>query len=164
MSREIKQFLAKIAKVESFNGDSGEIVVKFGNIDVEDSDGDIFLPGSYATDRKVAMADFMHSNNQPIGVGNIVEDKDFAYWDGRMFVQDADANDAAKSMWVTFKEMGEDQEFSYRFFAREYTIVEDRGPWGWGFNFADVDTYEVSGVFRGATVDTGIEEMKSARE
>lgn len=134
--------------------DDRSVSAVFATLGVEDSHGDIILPGHLGT-QEVAMV-WHHDWTRPIGKGRITEQGDLAVFDGEFF-DTADGRDARE----TVKAMGSLQEWSFGFWSNPDSVTwrEDGeravrllGPLPDGSPGADVA--EVSPVLRGAGVGT----------
>lgn len=144
------------------NDDDRTVSAVFATLGVEDSHGDIILPGHLGT-QDVAMV-WHHDWTRPIGKGRIREDGDLAIFDGAFF-DTADGRDAHE----TVKQMGSLQEWSFGFWSHPDSVtwkedgdrvVRILGPLPDGGVGADVA--EVSPVLRGAGVNTRTLAVKTA--
>ena len=123
--------------------------------EVMDLDGDIFYKYSYK-DAGVLMSPWGHDmRSVPVAAGPFTERKD-----GAMIYQPefTPQDEAAARTERALRKYWQIVEFSYGFYPKDYDIdwERDEAPWGFGYNFYDVEIYEVSPVHKGASIDTGI--------
>ncbi len=146
-----------------FDDEKGSVLVEFATMNVIDADGDVTLPGFFG-EQEAAIIHAHRRDRPPLGKGKVFEKGDKAIFDGRYFLK----TDAGKQAYLTVKEMGTLQEWSYslRIFpggaklgmfndrnVRFLQPVEDGGP--------GVDVDEVSTVLKGAGIDTRTVAIKS---
>ena len=134
--------------------DEGKLTIAFATYGEEDKDRDIFHPGSLYATGKVAMEQFGHGRDLPIGVGEMTQAGKDAVWTGQLDLE----NEVARNHFRHIKAMGSDQEYSFRAFIEEYTRNADTG----GFNFYKARVFEVSPVLVGAGNNTRTLSQKSA--
>ena len=140
----------KLVKAES----DGSLIIHFVNEEGEpDSYGDVFAAGSVKSQQaQIAFAQFKHSDNLPVGWGQIYVERGQGLWRGQLdLVSD---NGAATYRYI--QNGGPSVEYSFRAFVLEYSIM-DTG----GLRYIELDTYEVSLVFRGAGIGTHTISMES---
>jgi len=139
------------------NGQPGEFRAVFSTFNAIDHDGDVTVPGAFEEDQKVRISYWGHRwRDLPVGRGEIHQDEEKAWVDGRFFLD----TEAGKETYLTVKNLGELQEWSYGFDIEKAETGE----------FEDQDVtflrkltvYEVSPVMLGAGIGTGTEEIKGA--
>ena len=146
-----------------FDDKKGSVLVEFATLNVIDADGDVTLPGFFG-EQEAAIIHAHRRDRAALGKGRIFEKGDKAIFDGRYFL----STDAGKQAYLTVKEMGSLQEWSYSLRivpggaklgmfddrnVRFLQPVEDGGP--------GVQVDEVSTVLKGAGVDTRTVAIKS---
>lgn len=139
---------AKIS-VKSDN-ETGEVEAVFSVFNVRDNDGDVVKSGAIPNESKVTMA-WAHDWSKPVGKGQVVVDDNKATFKGKFFTDTDSGNEAYKIV----KNMGEDQEWSWGFIAKE---TQDGDPKQYdGLKTREItkaEIFEVSPVLRGANVHT----------
>ena len=153
---EVKDF-TKFGRMKAA-GDAGELTITFARYNDVDKDNDVFAMNSlFSSKKNVPMAQYQHSLALPVGVGQLkgVTDEGDVIWDGQLDM----ANPVAADTFRHVKAMGEDQEFSFRFRAKDYSYNEHGG-----ITFKSADVYEVSPVMRGSGNHTTTLEAKAADE
>lgn len=137
--------------------DKGHIKAAFAQLNVIDADGDVTLPGAFPS-KAVPMSAYGHTSWDgalPVGKGTIVEEGDWAVFEGDFFMKTTHGHDA----YLTVKELGELAEYSYG-----YAVLDsERGLLkGKPANFLKaIDPFEVSPVLKGAGVGTHTIAIKS---
>lgn len=155
--------LVKKAMGYTYDDEQKLFTVVFGHTDREDSDGDVFAKGAYKfkgqLKGKVAMSTYNHGLGLPLGVGEAWVENGDAKWRGSINENHPEGI-ATKQI---IDEMGPDQEFSYRFrpLQMEPRKTSDGRR---GIYYKEVDVYETSPVFRGATPDTYIVGLKTRKD
>lgn len=96
-----------------FDDDAGTVTAVFATLNAKDSDGDVTLPGFFG-EQKVAIAE-SHDRAKIVGKGRIYEDGDKAVLEGRYFLDTIQG----KESYLTAKNMGDLQEWSYGFYIEE---------------------------------------------
>lgn len=141
-------------KADDTDNGARSVSAVFATLNVEDSQGDVILPGHLGT-QEVAMV-WHHDWTRPIGKGVISETGSLAIFEGT-FLNTADADEA----YETVKQMGTLQEWSFGFWSHPESVewketpekvIRILGPMPDGTPGADVA--EVSPVLRGAGVGT----------
>jgi HK97 family phage prohead protease len=152
-----KTFTAPIQLKE--DGEAGEFTAVFSRFNVIDHDRDVTLPGAFTDGEKVRISYWGHRwQDLPVGRGVIHQDAETAWVDGKFFLD----TEAGKETYLTVKNLGELQEWSYGFDIRE----AERGV----FEEQDVQflralkVYEVSPVMLGAGIGTGTTDIKTKPE
>ena len=117
---EVKGIIMKMEK-KSFetelefkdNADqTGQFKAVFVWFDVIDKHGDVTLPGAFEEGAKVKIASWGHRwENLPVGRGEIRQDEEKAWVDGKFFLDTA----AGFETYKTVKNLGDLQEWSYGF-------------------------------------------------
>lgn len=96
-------------------GDSGEVTAVFSTFNVGDHDGDVTLPGAFQAGAPVRISAYNHGSSigpiLPVGKGKIRVTEEAAIMEGKFFMDTAHGRDT----FLTIKEMGELQEWSYAY-------------------------------------------------
>lgn len=138
------------------DGEQGLVRNVFATLNVEDSDGDVTLPGAFGN-QKVRLGAWGHAWQQlPVGKGIIGEEGDKAIFDGAFFLD----TEAGRQHFLTVKNLAELQEWSYGFRVLEAEEGEFEGR---QVRFLKkLQVFEVSPVMQGAGVDTMTVAIKGA--
>lgn len=137
------------------DGPEGSFRAIFSRFNVIDHDGDVTLPDAFTEGEKVRISYWGHRwQDLPVGRGEIHFDDEKAWVDGQFFL----GTDGGEQTYLTVKELGDLQEWSYGFDIDEISFGE----------FEDQDVaflraltvHEVSPVLLGAGIDTGTESIK----
>lgn len=154
---ESKSFRATI-ELKADPTQVGQFVATFATLNVIDKDGDVTVPGAFQEGQPVRISAWGHNwGALPVGNGTIHADQEKAWVDGQFFLDTA----AGKDTYLTVKNLGDLQEWSYGFEVLKQSFGK----------FADRDvrfleglnTFEVSPVMLGAGIDTGTDAIKSAK-
>lgn len=143
------------------DAEQGTFTAVFSTFNVVDKHGDVTLPGAFAEGAEVTISAYGHGSWEgrlPVGKGVVHSNDREAWVDGQFFL----ATTAGRETFLTVKELGARQEWSYsvepeklsygEFDGRDVTFLEKlHGP------------TEVSPVLRGAGVNTRTTAVKSAR-
>ncbi len=138
---------------------TGMFTAMFSKFDEVDKHGDITKPGAFEDGAKVKIAYWGHDwYALPVGKGVIHQDDEKAWVDGQFFLD----TEAGRETYLTVKNLGELQEWSYGF----ETIETEEGE------FEDqkvrilkkVKAFEVSPVFLGAGNSTQTLAIKSDKQ
>jgi len=133
-----------------FKEDSqGEFAARFATLNVKDRDGDVTMPGAFTDGEGVRISSWGHKWDElPVGRGAIREQGSDAIVEGKFFLD----TEVGKQHYLTVKNMGDLQEWSYGF-----DILEAEPGM---FNGEQVrflkrlKVFEVSPVMLGAGVNT----------
>lgn len=130
--------------------DSGQCEVVFATLDVVDKDGDV-IPSGQIGEQRAFMSGWQHNHNlPPIGGGDIFER------DGQAIARlDFAATERGQEMRQLMMQFPDLFEFSFGFYVASVEWREQT-PYLLG-----LDVFEVSGVYRGAGVDTHLVSVKS---
>jgi len=139
------------------DGEAGEFRAVFSTLNVVDADRDVTPPGAFKDGQKVRIAYWGHRwQDLPVGRGVIHSDEERAWVDGRFFVD----TEAGRETYLTVKNLGELQEWSYGFDIDEEHLGQFDGQ---DVRFLDrMTVHEVSPVMLGAGVGTHTENIKEA--
>ena len=146
-----------VSQAKAVSDDEMEII--FARTGVPDLDNDLFLPGAYKSNGRVYMSTWGHNTKEPpVAVGPIEEQRDGAMIYRPRWIGDSQTR-------KVLSETPDVAEFSYIFFPLEYERSKEReDEYGFsGYDFTDVQVYEVSPVNKGASIDTGIVGAKLAK-
>lgn len=152
-----KSFRATI-QLKADPAEAGQFVATFATLNVIDKDGDVTVPGAFQEGQAVRISAWGHNwGALPVGNGTIHADQEKAWVEGQFFLDTA----AGKDTYLTVKNLGDLQEWSYgfeilkqsfgKFAERDVRFLEG------------LDTFEVSPVMLGAGIDTGTDAIKSAK-
>ena len=146
--------IEKVFSGEVVKAEDGEMTrtfdLHFGNIGKPDKEGDIF-DAYHGRKDKVWHHAFNHDRGAPIGSGPIRT----AAKKGMHRFSLMDTPKANEHM-VMYNEPDAPIEASYRFTAKEYSIIKDAGyPW-MSYHYKDAEVFETSVVDNPATEGTGI--------
>lgn len=140
------------------DGQTGEFRAVFSTFNVIDLDGDVTVPGAFTDGENVRIAYWGHRwQDLPVGKGVIHADDEKAWVDGRFFLD----TEAGKETYLTVKNLGELQEWSYGFDVEESSLGQ--------FEDEDVQflrrltVHEVSPVMLGAGIGTHTESIKGRK-
>lgn len=151
-----KTFTAPIALKADGDGEPGEFTAVFSRFNVVDHDGDVTMPGAFKDGQAVRIAYWGHRwADLPVGRGVVHQDDEKAWVEGRFFLDTV----AGKETYLTVKNLGELQEWSYGF-----DILEgEPGVFdGQDVNYLRrLEVYEVSPVLLGAGIGTGTTDIKA---
>ena len=126
---------------------------RFNNIDKQ---GDITMPGAFEEGAPIKIAYWGHRwENLPVGRGEIHEDDEKAWVDGRFFLD----TEAGLETYKTVKALGELAEWSYAFEVLD--SAEDKADGKKVRVLKKLKTFEVSPVFIGAGNNTQTLAIKS---
>lgn len=126
---------------------------RFNNIDKQ---GDITLPGAFEEGAPIKIAYWGHRwENLPVGRGEIHQDDEKAWVDGRFFLD----TEAGLETYKTVKELGDLAEWSYGFEVLD--SAEDKVDGKKVRVLKKLKTFEVSPVFIGAGNNTQTLAIKS---
>ena len=141
------------------DGIEGEVKAIFATTNVIDLDQDVTLPGAFTDNEKVRIAAWGHNwETLPVGRGEIHEEGQRAVMDGRFFLD----TEAGKQHYLTVKNLGDLQEWSYGFDILE---AEPGMFDGQEVRFLKkLRVHEVSPVMLGAGIDTYTAAIKVAKE
>lgn len=155
-----------VSSIELKAADDGEGAFRaiFARFNVVDHDGDVTLPGAFPVGKVVPISAYGHASHGgalPVGKGVIGETDEYAYIDGRFFLDTSGGRDT----YATVKALADEatgyagQEWSYG-----YDVLSG-GPGefdGRSVNFLrSLDVSEVSPVLLGAGIDTQLVAIKS---
>lgn len=136
----------------------GQFVATFATLNVIDKDGDVTVPGAFQEGQPVRISAWGHNwGALPVGSGTIHADQEKAWVEGQFFLDTA----AGKDTYLTVKNLGDLQEWSYGFevLKQSFGKFTDRDV-----RFLEgLDTFEVSPVMLGAGIDTGTDIIKAAK-
>jgi hypothetical protein len=139
------------------DGEQGLVRAVFATLNVEDSDGDVTLPGAFGN-QKVRLGAWGHAWKElPVGKGVIAEEGDKAVFDGGFFLD----TDAGREHFHTVKNLAELQEWSYGFKVLESEASEVNGRRV--RLLKKLLVHEVSPVMLGAGVDTMTVDIKGTK-
>lgn len=142
-------------QVKATDENTGEFRAVFSNLNVVDWHGDITEPGAFEGGSAVRILSF-HNNYMPmIGRGIIHADDEKAWVDGRFFLE----MNAAREHYISIKEAGDLQEWSYGFDILD-SAYENRDGQEVRV-LKKLKVYEVSPVTLGAGIGTHTEYIKS---
>lgn len=138
----------------------GDVRALFSTLKAIDSDGDYTLPGAFESGAPVRIAAYGHNSmglspQLPTGRGEIFADDEKAIMRGRFFLDST----IGKDTYVTIKEMGDLQEWSY-----EYDVLDSEPGTVNGQAVRMLKKLKVHGVtpvYLGAGVGTQTLEIKS---
>jgi HK97 family phage prohead protease len=157
MNTKIKEFQATIQL--KADGEEGEFTAIFSTFNVIDLDQDVTLPGAFTDGEKVRISYWGHRwQDLPVGRGEIHQDSKKAWVDGKFFID----TEAGKETYLTVKNLGELQEWSYGFDIED----ADMGVFeGQDVRFLRrMKVYEVSPVMLGAGIGTGTTDIKNRNQ
>jgi hypothetical protein len=153
----MEQKLFKALMEVKADGEQGLVRAVFATLNVEDSDGDVTLPGAFGN-QKVRLGAWGHAWNElPVGKGVIAEEGDKAVFDGGFFLD----TDAGREHFHTIKNLAELQEWSYGFKVLESEASEVNGRRV--RLLKKLLVHEVSPVMLGAGVDTMTVDIKATK-
>jgi HK97 family phage prohead protease len=138
---------------------AGTFQAIFSRFNIIDHDGDVVLPGAIEAGTKVRISYWGHRwQDLPVGRGVIHTDSEKAWVDGELFL----STEGGRETHETLKGLGDLAEFSYGFDVEE----AERGIFeGEPVQFLKrLTLFEVSPVMLGATPDTALLAIKSAKE
>jgi hypothetical protein len=142
------------------NAKEGDVRALFSTLNEIDKDNDVTLPGAFVTGAPVRIAAYGHNSTGmspqlPTGRGEIFADDEKAVMRGRFFLETT----LGKDTYVTVKEMGDLQEWSY-----EYDILDaEPGTFrGQPVQFLkSLKVHGVTPVYIGAGIGTATLDIKS---
>lgn len=138
------------------DGEPGEFKAVFSTFNVVDHDQDVTLPGAFTDGEKVRISYWGHRwQDLPAGRGVIHQDEEKAWVEGRFFMD----TEAGRETYLTVKNLGELQEWSYGFDIQEadYGVFEEQEVQF----LRRLKVYEVSPVMLGAGIGTGTTDIKT---
>lgn len=161
MTLENKHF----TDVEIKDSDRGEIRAIIARTGVVDRDGDWTLPGAIPDGSKVKLSAYGHSvvmdGARPVGRGVIVTHGEEVTVDAKYFMSTIDGRET----FLTIKEMGPDQEWSYGYEILERgELTAELKAKGARRVLAKLRPVEVSPVLAGAGIETGTVLVKALRD
>jgi HK97 family phage prohead protease len=142
------------------DGQPGEFRAVFSTFNVVDHDGDVTLPGAFKENAAVRISYWGHRwQDLPVGRGTIHQNDKQAWVDGQFFLD----TQAGKETYLTVKNLGELQEWSYG-----YDILQsEQGKFGKDEEdvrfLKELEVAEVSPVMLGAGIDTHTETIKGMK-
>lgn len=146
------------------DAEQGLVEAVFATFNVKDHDGDLTLPGAFASGKRVALSAYGHNavfGAVPAGKGTIQEDGDRVVFSGKFNLNTA----AGRESFEAVKDMGDLQEWSYAFNILETgQVTEEMRQAGVQRVLKKVDVFEVSPVLRGAGVGTETLAVKEREE
>lgn len=131
--------------------DDGELIVAFARFNEIDHDKDVTYAGAIPDGKSIPLSDFGHAvwpqrgGKPPVGKGRTVIDGDLALFKGAFNLKTTYGRDA----YETVKDMGDEQEWSYGFFVKDYEPKPKSHP-GARRGLKSVDIIEVSPVLLGS--------------
>lgn len=138
-------------QVKDADEDKGEITAVFATFNVKDSDWDVTEPGAFEDGAPALISAYGHaswSGMLPVGKGTISTTKTEAVFQGKFFLDTTHGRDT----FLTVKETGELQEWSYGFDILEHSYGEFDGQ---QVRFLKkLRVHEVSPVLLGAGIGT----------
>lgn len=136
----------------------GAFTATFATLGVVDRDGDLTIPGAFREGQEVRITQWAHNwGALPAGRGVIHADATRAWVDGQFFLD----TEHGQQTYLTVKNLGELQEWSYGFDIKEWSIGEFEGQ---QVRFLrSLDVFEVSPVLLGAGLDTGTDDIKGGK-
>jgi len=139
-------------------GQEGEFRAVFSTFNVIDLDGDVTLPGAFTEGQPVRIAYWGHRwQDLPVGRGEIHADEEKAWVDGRFFLD----TEAGRETYLTVKNLGDLQEWSYGFDIDKWSHGEFEGQ---EVQFLEaLNVHEVSPVLLGAGIGTYTESIKAQK-
>jgi len=155
---ERKTFRGHVELKADEGAPEGSFKAVFATLNVIDHDGDVTLPGAFEDGQEVRIGHWGHQIDEPpVGKGVLRSNEDEAWVDGRFFTNTS----AGKEHYLTVKEMGPMQEWSYVF------DVLDEGPGeseGQEVRFLKaLEVYSVDPVMLGAGIATRTEMVKERK-
>lgn len=142
--------------VQDGDAKEGDVRALFATLNAVDKDNDVTVIGAFENGASVKMASYGHKLGElPVGRGEIFADDESAKMQGRFFVNTTHGKDT----YLTVKEMGELQEWSY-----EYDVLESEDGTHEGQPVRILKKLKVHGVtpvYIGAGVDTQTLDIKS---
>lgn len=149
-----KKHFKGLMEVKQDGQEQGLVRAVFATLNVEDSDGDVTLPGAFGQ-QVVRLGAWGHAWQQlPVGKGAISEEGDKAIFDGAFFLD----TEAGQQHFLTVKNLAELQEWSYGFRVLESEASEVNGRRV--RLLKKLQVFEVSPVMQGAGVDTMTVDIK----
>jgi HK97 family phage prohead protease len=140
-----------LRSVEVKDAEQGIVEAIFATLNVKDSDGDVTVPGAFEDGAPTRISAYGHATwggALPVGKGTIHEEGDVAICRAQFFMNTQPGRDT----FLTIKEMGDLQEWSYGFDILESEEAEHEGEKVRVLKKLAV--FEVSPVLLGAGVDT----------
>ncbi|MEU8379771.1 HK97 family phage prohead protease [Streptosporangium sp. NPDC048865] len=138
-------------RVEIKDEDRGEVTAIFSTFNVEDSDGDVTVPGAFEDGAKMPLSAYGHASwagALPVGKGGIRTTKTEAILEGAFFMDTAHGLDTFK----TVKQLAELGQWSYGYDPVKFSYGEHEGK---RVRFLEgLKVHEVSPVLLGAGVGT----------
>lgn len=158
----------EIKALEGFeikNETSGEVVAVVATLGVVDRDGDVILPGAFASSKTAKISRYGHSmvlhGDEPVGKGKITEENGKAVFRGRYFM----STPGGSAAFGTVKELAEDTEWSFGFNqVKQGKMTPDLKAAGARRVIEGMNAFEVSPVYLGAGIGTGTMAVKHAKE
>jgi len=145
---EKKKFNAELEFKENAD-ETGQFVAVFSRFNEIDKHGDVTEPGAFEDGAKVKIASWGHDwYTLPVGKGIIHQDEEKAWVDGKFFLD----TEAGRETYLTVKNLGELQEWSYGFETLESSEGKVDGQKV--RILKKVKTFEISPVFIGAGNNT----------
>lgn len=138
--------------------DAGTVTAVFATLSVVDHQGDRILPGAIG-EQQVRMSAYQHGSWHgalPVGKGRVFERGNEAIFEGRFFLNTV----AGREHYLTVKEMGDLQEWSFALPEMDWSMVEEDGRRV--REIKRVSIPEVSPVLMGAGIDTRTLAVKGA--
>jgi hypothetical protein len=140
-----------------FDDAAGSFTALFAPFNVVDKQGDLTLPGAFGEQRVIISA-YGHgswSGELPVGKGRIFENAEGGVVEGQFFLD----TDMGKQTYLTVKNLGDLQEFSYALPEVDYEMREQDGERIRVLKRIKVN--EVSPVLLGAGMNTHLLDIKS---
>lgn len=145
-------------------GETGEFRAIFARYNVIDHDGDVTLPGAFPIGKAVPISAYGHRSHDgtlPVGKGVIGETDEYAYIDGRFFLDTSGGADTYRTVKALTDEVTgyAGQEWSYGYDVKDAEQGTQDGQRVRVLRSLDVS--EVSPVLLGAGIDTQLVAIKS---
>jgi len=141
----------QLTNLEVKNAVKGEVQAVFSTFNQIDHDKDVTVPGAFTAGAPVRISAYGHASHSvalPAGKGRIRTTPREAILDGRFFLDTTTGRDT----FITVKEMGDLQEWSYGYVPVKFSFGEFAGE---KVRFLEqVNVVEVSPVLQGAGVNT----------
>lgn len=156
---EKKTFRGRVEFKAEDEAPEGSFKAVFSTLNAIDHDNDVTVPGAFKEGQEVRIGHWGHQIDQPpVGKGVIHSDEEQAWVDGRFFTNTT----AGKDHYLTVKEMGPLQEWSYVFDVTE----EEPGDWeGQDVRFLkSIEVYSVDPVMLGAGIGTHTDAIKERKQ
>ena len=143
------------------DGDYGLVKVRFAKFSQQDKGGDYFDTGSIPNNHPVYMLGWEHDKTTPIGFGKTITDDEYARAELKMPLN----SEKSKHIYEMIKLAGENQRWSFGFYSQKHQkIGATERPFMRArihYRFQKVRPWEVSPVYDGEGINTGVESIKS---